>query len=337
MSGKAEMSTEATQTVLGFPKYPPFRLNQPRFPQETFLGRYLHYLDVIDPSTLFVSDKRLRECVQLLDDFKRGSAKASDKTLWRAQQIKQAILHPDTGEKVLPPFRMSGFVPFGWITVTGMLLPNPSWPTLLFWQWLNQSHNACVNYANRNATQPQPLSTYIGAYCAAVTAACSISAALTYLIKQSKSLPRSTQLIVQRFVPLPAVSMASAVNVLCMRWNELRTGIEVYEKGGKVVGVSKVAAKQAVSDTTKVRAFLPIPMLLAPPCIMPFLERYKWVIGSPYRHLFVNAIVCTLSFAFSLPLALALFPQESPILTSALEPEIQSKTKSDCLFYNKGL
>ncbi|KAK6048316.1 hypothetical protein COOONC_14179 [Cooperia oncophora] len=98
-----------------------------------------------------------------------------------------------------------------------------------------------------------------------------------------------------------------------MRWNELRTGIEVYEKGGKVVGVSKAAAKQAVTDTTLVRAFLPVPLLLLPPCIMPFLERYKWVSGSPVRHLFVNAIVCTLSFAASLPVALALFPQESTV------------------------
>ncbi|ETN76119.1 tricarboxylate carrier [Necator americanus] len=326
-----------SDSVLGFPKYPPFRLNEPRFPQETFLGRYLHYLDVVDPSTLFVSDKRLRECVKLLDDYKLGKAFASDKELWKAQKIKQAILHPDTGEKVLPPFRMSGFVPFGWITVTGMLLPNPSWPTLLFWQWMNQSHNACVNYANRNATQPQPLSTYLGAYGAAVTTACSISAGLTYLVKKSKSLAPTTQLIVQRFVPLPAVSLASALNCVCMRWNELRTGIEVYEKGGKVIGVSKVAAKQAVTDTTLVRAFLPVPLLLLPPCIMPFLERYKWVSGSPYRHLFVNAIVCTLSFAFSLPVALALFPQESTIHTTAFEPEIQSKTDADQLYYNKGL
>ncbi|VDM68060.1 unnamed protein product [Strongylus vulgaris] len=173
--------------------------------------------------------------------------------------------------------------------------------------------------------KPQPLSTYIGAYCAAVTAACSISAVM------------DGQFCLKRFVPLPAVSMASAVNVLCMRWNELRTGIEVYEKGGKVVGVSKVAAKQAVRDTTIVRAFLPIPMLLAPPCIMPFLERYKWVVASSYRHLFVNAVVCTLSFAFSLPLALALFPQESTIPTTAMEAEIQAKTNSDFLLYNKGL
>lgn len=61
--------------------------------------------------------KRLHECVQLLQDYQKGVSKASDKELWRAQKIKQAILHPDTNEKVLPPFRMSGFVPFGWITV----------------------------------------------------------------------------------------------------------------------------------------------------------------------------------------------------------------------------
>ncbi|XGW12529.1 hypothetical protein V3C99_013313, partial [Haemonchus contortus] len=308
----------SSDTIFGFPKYPKFQLNSPRFPQETFLGRYLHYLDVVDPSTLFTSDKRLRECVQLLEDYQKGKAKASDQELWRAQKVKQAILHPDTGEKVLPPFRMSGFVPFGWITVTGMLLPNPSWPTLLFWQWMNQSHNACVNYANRNATQPQPLSTYLGAYGAAVTAACSISAGLTYLVKMSKTMPPTTRMIVQRFVPLPATSLASSVNVICMRWNELKTGIEVYEKGGRVVGVSKVAAKQAVTDTTLVRAFLPVPLLLAPPCIMPFLERYKWVTGSPVRHLFVNAVVCTLSFAASLPVALALFPQESTISAERL-------------------
>ncbi|KAJ1368885.1 Sideroflexin-5 [Parelaphostrongylus tenuis] len=326
-----------SESICGFPKYPSFRINSPRFPQDTFLGRYLHYLDVIDPTTLFVSDKRLRECVQLLENWQKGDRTASDKELWRAQKIKQAILHPDTGEKVLPPFRMSGFVPFGWITVTGMLLPNPSWPTLLFWQWMNQSHNACVNYANRNATQQQPFSTYVGAYGAAVTAACSISAGLTYLIKRSKSMPLARQIIVQRFVPLPAVSLASSVNVICMRWNELKTGIDVYENGGKVIGASKVAAKQAVTDTTLVRAFLPIPLLLAPPCIMPFLERLKWVSGSPIRHLFVNAVVCTLSFAASLPIALALFPQEGNIVTDKLEPEIQSKTRADRLFYNKGL
>ncbi|PAV91385.1 hypothetical protein WR25_12633 [Diploscapter pachys] len=261
-------------TLCGFPKYPPFEFGKPRFPQDTFLGRYLHYLDVVDPSTLFTSDKKLEESMVLLKRYKSGEKNvATDEQLWKAQKVTQAILHPDTGEKILPPFRMSGYVPFGWITVTGMCLPNPSWPTLLFWQWINQSHNALVNYANRNATQPQPLSKYVFAYGTAVTSACSVAAGLTYLIKKSSSLPPTTRLIIQRFVPLPATSMASSLNVLSMRFAELQTGIAVYEKGGNTVGISKEAAKRAVTDTTLVRAFLPIPILLAPPCIMPFVEK----------------------------------------------------------------
>ncbi|CAI5443026.1 unnamed protein product [Caenorhabditis angaria] len=329
------------ESICGFPAYPEFRLGSPRFPQDTFLGRYLHYLDVIDPRTLFASEKRLSDSVALLSAYQSNkslSKNITNKDLWEAQKLKTAILHPDTGEKVLAPFRMSGYVPFGWITVTGMLLPNPSWPTLIFWQWMNQSHNACVNYANRNATQPQPLSKYLGAYGAAVGAACSISAGLTYLIKKSSKLPPTTSLIVQRFVPLPATSLASSLNVICMRYNELQTGIEVYEKEtGKVIGVSKIAAKQAVTDTTLVRAFLPVPLLLLPPCIMPFFERFKWVTKTQVRHIFVNAVVCTLSFAFSLPIALALFPQESALPIDQLEPELRAKTTAKELYYNKGL
>ncbi|KAK0393034.1 hypothetical protein QR680_000025 [Steinernema hermaphroditum] len=295
------------ETIFGFPKYPTFRPDEPRFPQETFLGRYLHYLDVIDPRTLFVSHERLKEYVSLLNEWKKKKVTVTDRELWHAQKVKQAILHPDTGEKILPPFRMSGFVPFGWITVTGMLLPNPSWPTLLFWQWMNQSHNACVNYANRNASKSQDTSVYLKAYAAA----------------KADHLPPTTRLIVQRFVPLPATSLASTLNVC--------------DKSGNVLGISKVAAKKAVYETAMTRAFLPVPLLLAPPCIMPFLERTTFVKRSATRHLFVNAIVCTISFALSLPVALALFPQQSKIETSRIERDIQKKTADKFVWFNRGL
>ena len=61
--------------------------------------------------------------------------------------------------------------------------------------------------------------------------------------------------------------------MLAMRAPELETGIDVYDEAGNKIGTSKVAAKRAVIETALTRAFLPIPLLLAPPCIMPFLEK----------------------------------------------------------------
>lgn len=48
---------------------------------------------------------------------------------------------------------MSGYVPFNSPILAGLLMPSPTMAQTIFWQWLNQSHNACVNYANRNATK----------------------------------------------------------------------------------------------------------------------------------------------------------------------------------------
>ena len=48
---------------------------------------------------------------------------------------------------------MSGYIPFNAPILAGLLMNNPTIPQLIFWQWLNQSHNACVNYANRNASK----------------------------------------------------------------------------------------------------------------------------------------------------------------------------------------
>uniref|UniRef100_A0A8C6ILY4 Sideroflexin 5 n=1 Tax=Mus spicilegus TaxID=10103 RepID=A0A8C6ILY4_MUSSI len=52
---------------------PPFQLGKPRFQQTSFYGRFRHFLDIIDPRTLFVTEKRLREAVQLLEDYKHGT------------------------------------------------------------------------------------------------------------------------------------------------------------------------------------------------------------------------------------------------------------------------
>uniref|UniRef100_A0A8C5LHS5 Sideroflexin-5 pseudogene n=1 Tax=Jaculus jaculus TaxID=51337 RepID=A0A8C5LHS5_JACJA len=97
------------------PDAPPFQLGKPRFQQTSFYGSFRHFLDIIYPRTMFVTERRLREAVQLLEDYKHGTLcpGVTNEQLWSAQKIKQTILHPDTNEKIFMPFRMSGYIHFG--------------------------------------------------------------------------------------------------------------------------------------------------------------------------------------------------------------------------------
>ncbi|TKS87242.1 Sideroflexin-5 [Collichthys lucidus] len=318
---------------------PRFQHGKPRFDQNTFSGRVRHFLDVIDPSTLFVTEKRLQESVKLLERFKQGTLPAgvTDAQLWQAQKIKQAIIHPDTGEKIFMPFRMSGFIPFGTPVVVGLLLPNQTLASTIFWQWLNQSHNACVNYSNRNASQPAPVSKFVQGYLGAVTSAVSIAVGLNVLIQRAGRLSPSRRLLVQRFIPFPAVASANVCNVVLMRHSELSEGVSVLDGDGNVVGTSKVAARHALLETAVTRVVLPVPILVLPPIIMAALEKLPVLQRQRRLVLPVHSLVCLAAFGLALPLAISLFPQVSQIDVNLLEPEIAAATDCKTVTYNKGL
>ncbi|XP_064200321.1 sideroflexin-5b isoform X1 [Anguilla rostrata] len=318
---------------------PAFQLGRPRYDQSNFYGRLRHFLDVIDPRTLFVSEVRLNECMKLLDDFKHGTLPpgVTDLQLWEAQKIKQAIIHPDTGEKIFMPFRMSGYVPFGTPIVVGLLLPNQTLGSTVFWQWLNQSHNACVNFSNRNATKPTPASRFIQGYAGAVTSAVSIAVGLNVGIQKAQRFSPATRLLVQRFIPFPAVAGANICNVGLMRHSELTEGIDVLDANGKVVGSSKIAAKHALFETALTRVVLPMPIMVFPPMIMAFLEKLPLLQTHRRLVLPVHSLMCLVTFGLALPVAISLFPQMSQIDVSQLEPEIAKATDSKVVTYNKGL
>ncbi|XP_017288928.1 sideroflexin-5a [Kryptolebias marmoratus] len=320
-------------------EYPPFQFGKSRFNQDTFSGRFRHFLDVIDPSTLFVSEKRLQDSIALLEHFKQGtlSSGVTDAQLWQAQKIKQAIIHPDSGEKIFMPFRMSGFIPFGTPVVVGLLLPNQTMLSTVFWQWLNQSHNACVNYCNRNASKPAPFSKFIWGYVGAVTSAVSIAVGLNVLIQKASSLSPATRLLVQRFVPFPAVASANVCNVVLMRHSELSEGIIVFDDNGNVVGTSKVAARHALLETALTRVVMPMPIMVLPPMIMAVLEKLPLLQRHRRLVLPVHSLVCLASFGLALPLAISLFPQMSQISVNQLETEIAMATDCKNVTYNKGL
>eukprot|EP00057_Strongylocentrotus_purpuratus_P010135 XP_011664609.1 PREDICTED: LOW QUALITY PROTEIN: sideroflexin-5-like [Strongylocentrotus purpuratus] len=232
---------------------------------------------------------------------------------------------------------MSGFVPFGSPIVVGLLLPNQTIVSSVFWQWINQSHNAGVNYANRNANKGDTYVSFVMGYVGAEQVLVH-SVGLNLLVKRGSKVSPAKRMIIQRFVPFPAVATASVCNVTLMRFSELRTGIEVMDHNNQVVGTSKVAAKKALLETAMTRAFLPAPLLLIPPIVMTLIENKTSLLKRyPRLNLPVQAFVATAAFAFALPLAISIFPQTSHISTSKLEPEIQELCKEATVTYNKGL
>ncbi|XP_060938489.1 sideroflexin-5a isoform X1 [Limanda limanda] len=316
-----------------------FQFGKSRFNQNTLFGRFRHFLDVIDPSTLFVTERRLQECVALLDRFKQGTLPpgVTDAQLWKAQKVKQAIIHPDTGEKILMPFRMSGYIPFGTPVVVGLLLPNQTLASTIFWQSLNQSHNACVNFCNRNASKPAPASRFVLGFLGAVTSAVSIAVGLNLLLQKANGFSPTSRLLVQRFIPFPAVASANVCNVLLMRHSELSEGISVLDDHGNLVGTSRVAARHALMETALTRVVLPMPILLLPPLIMSMLEKLPVLQRQRRLVLPVHSLVCLAAFGLALPLAISLFPQMSQISVNRLEPEIAMATDGLMVTYNKGL
>uniref|UniRef100_W5MSM5 Sidoreflexin n=1 Tax=Lepisosteus oculatus TaxID=7918 RepID=W5MSM5_LEPOC len=314
---------------------PPFQLGRPRYDQSSFYGRLRHYLDIVDPRTLLVSESRLQECVKLLDDFRCGTLPpgVSDAQLWEAQKIKQAIVHPDTEEKIFMPFRMSGYVPFGTPIVVGLLLPNQTLASTVFWQWLNQSHNACVNFANRNATKPTPVSRFLQGYAGAVTSAVSIAVRIGIMFSRGYQRLTGTN----HLVSCPSTASANICNVVLMRHTELAEGIDVRDSSGNIVGSSKIAAKCALLETALTRVVLPMPILVLPPLVMAFLEKLPLLRAHQRLVLPVHSLVCLASFGLALPLAISLFPQISQVEVSKLEPEIAMATDCEVVTYNKGL
>uniref|UniRef100_A0A8C7MTB8 Sideroflexin 5b n=1 Tax=Oncorhynchus kisutch TaxID=8019 RepID=A0A8C7MTB8_ONCKI len=319
---------------------PAFQLGRPRYDQSTFLGRLRHFVAIIDPSTLFVSEKRLRECVKLLDDFQHGTLPpgVTDRQLWEAQKVKQVsfgarLLCIKQFDPILTPCIYCHTVhspsPLGSMLMMLHYLISECRPSFILTQ---ERRSSCLSEC-----QPTPTSTFLQGYFGAVTSAVSLAVGLNVLIQRANRLSPATQIIIQRLIPFPAVASANICNVGLMRHNELSEGIDVLDGNGNVVGSSKIAAKHAIMETAFTRVVLPMPIFVLPPIIMSYLEKLPFLQTNRRLLLPIHSLVCLATFSLSLPLAISLFPQMSQIEVSQLEPEIAMATNSKVVTYNKGL
>ena len=107
-------------------------------------------------------------------------------------------------------------------------------PAVVFWQFVNQSFNALVNYTNRNAKSPISTTQLGVAYASATTSALVTALGLKAILEK-----RAGSLL-QRYVPFAAVAAANCVNIPLMRQSELINGITVYDENGNAVTESRV-------------------------------------------------------------------------------------------------
>ncbi|CDS09661.1 hypothetical protein LRAMOSA02338 [Lichtheimia ramosa] len=317
-------------------------LSKPRYPQSTYWGRLRHFVDVTDVRTLFASNKQLEEAKKLLNDYKQNpNMKVDAERLWGAKKVVDSTLHPDTGEKILLPFRMSSFVPTNMILVAGMLTPNPSIKNIIFWQWANQSVNVAFNSANANKSTPLNLKETAVAYASAVTTSCALAVGLTQSVPRLR-IADTTKRILMKLVPFTAVATAGTVNVFLMRGKEITNGIDVYTEDNEKVGKSKKAGLAAVSQVAISRVLTNAPALVIPPLALDRLKQTEFVKARPKLVLPLNFGLIAFCMFTALPAAIAVFPQISSLDTSDMEPEFQNLTDSNGkpitrLYYNKGL
>jgi len=301
--------------------------------------------------TLLTSAAGLEKAKHLVTAYKTGKMQDMTPGLWSAKIIDSTI-HPDTGEPVFLPFRMSCFVLTNLAVTAGMLTPGLGTAGTLAWQITNQSVNVGFNFSNANKSTPLSTSTIVQSYLLAVSASCGVALGLNAAVPRLKSLSPKAKLIAGRLVPFAAVATAGALNVFLMRGEEIRQGIDVYpalsesekrkvESGElevKPLGKSKKAATLAVGETAISRVLNATPIMVLPPLVLVKLQERDWLKQRPRMVTPVNLGLIFATSVFALPLALAAFPQRQSVRAKTLEAEFHGRGGRDGMVeFNRGI
>ncbi|KAB2571658.1 putative mitochondrial transport protein FSF1 [Lasiodiplodia theobromae] len=322
----------------------------------TYWGRVRHAADISDPRTLLAGSTGLAHAKELVSAYKQGKIANMTPDLWKAKKVVDSTLHPDTGEPVFLPFRMSCYVISNLVVTVGMLTPNLGTAGTLGWQIANQSLNVAVNNANANKSTPLSTSQIAKSYFMAVGASCGVAYGLNSIVPRLKRVSPTTRTVLSRLVPFAAVVSAGVVNVFLMRGEEIRRGIDVYpvlsdeekkkaeeadndeDAAPKSLGKSKTAAKLAVGETALSRVINATPIMVVPPLILVKLQRTEWLKQRPRMVLPINLGLILTTSLVALPFALAVFPQRQAISAKKLEPEFWEKGGKDGMVeFNRGM
>uniref|UniRef100_A0A8C6UN52 Sidoreflexin n=1 Tax=Neogobius melanostomus TaxID=47308 RepID=A0A8C6UN52_9GOBI len=315
-----------------------FDIDAPRWDQSTFMGRMKHFFNITDCRTALLPDARLDEAKALVESCRAGSVPpgTTEEQLFYAKKLYDSAFHPDTGDRMNIFGRMSFQVPGG-MAITGFMLQfYRTVPAVVFWQWVNQSFNALVNYTNRNAASPITPKQIGVAYATATSTALATAVGLNLYTKKAPPL-------VARWVPFAAVAAANCVNIPMMRQQEILNGITVTDENGNQLGQSKKAAVKGITQVVVSRVTMAAPGMIIIPIIMQRMEKLKFMQRITFLHGPIQVMMVGAILIFMVPAACSLFPQQCSLAVSKLEPELRdsivSKYGDDIkyVYFNKGL
>jgi hypothetical protein len=273
--------------------------------------------------------------------------------LERLERVRSAAVHPQTGEAILVPLRLSMVVPVNTV-LDGLMLSARSPAQTILAQTTNQTYNALHYYANRNATQSEGVAELLGAYCAAT--ASSVSVAL-YL----KS-ARFAQSGVRMLAPFLAVAAADVLNLGIMRHGEYMKGVHVYladdseppspvlqandplasapseAPAPQPVGTSRRAGLMATGSCIFARCVVALPILAGSPLLVAAAEqRSEFLRARPRLRLPLALAIVAGMIQFSVPLVFGIFRQDMVVPASWLEPDIAAAAPGRKVYFNRGL
>ncbi|XP_013185031.1 sideroflexin-1-3 isoform X2 [Amyelois transitella] len=317
---------------------PVINLNKPRYDQSTYIGRAKHFMLLTNPLNCLASDKELDEAKEIVNNFKKSGRMPpgyDEEKLWRTKYLYDSAFHPDTGEKMMTIGRMSAQAPMNTLITGGMITFYKSTAATIFWQWINQTFNAVVNYTNRSGDAPMPTSQLVASYCGACGGALGTALYLNSKVKNMSP-------VFARLVPFAAVCGANFINIPMMRSGELINGTPIFTSDGQRVGNSKVAARTGISLVVISRVIMAMPGMTLCPIVTNAAVRRGWFCHRPMMVIPFQLFLVGLCVTFATPLCCALFSQTASISVDSLEPELKELAKKKFsrykeFYYNKGL
>ncbi|CAG0914799.1 unnamed protein product [Notodromas monacha] len=279
-------------------------IEKPRWDQSNYWGRAQHFFVTTNPLNLLKTNADLDRAQEIVTKYKKQEKLpgVTVDELWKAKQVYDSAFHPETGEKMVLIGRMSAQVPMNML-ISGCMMT-----------WYKQLGTS---------------------YAMATTGAVGTALGLNRMVKVMPPL-------IGRFVPFAAVAAANCVNIPMMRRKELSEGIPILDSNGNKLGMSKIAAREGITNVVISRIAMASPYMILIPIYMNRLEKKGFLKRYPWSNAPIQVALCGLILTFATPLCCALFPQLSSISVSSLEPELQDQISKSpnaptTVFYNKGL